>query len=612
MRLARISRGHDPRFLWQAGATARGVGVAVRALLRARRAGAPRDAVARLDRRRCPGCPTPSPPGGTGRSGSPRSRWRLALAVTGWAIDVTAAPERPAADRHRRPPPSLQVSRAGLRLPGRPPGPVRRRPARSSAASGWRCSARTAPARPRWCCTSTASCTAGHGVGRRRRAAGRAAEPARDPPPGRHRLPGPRRPAVHADRRRGRRVRAGQLRRHRRRAARPGWTPRWPPSGWPSTATAPRCTCPAGSAAGWRWPPCWPASRRSWCSTSRRRTSTRWPAASWPRCCSAWTRTMLMVTHDLPYALQLCPRSVVLDDGRGRRRRADPRAARRPRAAAPAPARAALRLHPAPGRLTVRRGGSPAAASGGSPPESGPARRRRALRDARGAGWAARCSGSGCGRLRRRPAGGRARGRGRRRAGAAAVAAGRGRDGRRPMVGTGLAGLRLGVGDHLGDLRVAGGVEPVLDRARRPPPGADARRRPPADGSKRNTPSSPGAPSIRVKPSSALPKSRRHHPDLVGVALRHLRQRLQVLVGQQLRGRLARLDRGEHLLDRLGLALRLQVAGGPLALRAQDPGLPLGLGGEDRRLLGALGGEDLASASGPPRCGSPTPAGPRR
>ncbi len=26
-------------------------------------------------------------------------------------------------------------------------------------------------------------------------------------------------------------------------------------------------------------------------------------------------RTMLMVTHDLPYALQLCPRSVVLDGG---------------------------------------------------------------------------------------------------------------------------------------------------------------------------------------------------------------------------------------------------------------------------------------------------------
>jgi energy-coupling factor transporter ATP-binding protein EcfA2 len=26
-------------------------------------------------------------------------------------------------------------------------------------------------------------------------------------------------------------------------------------------------------------------------------------------------RTMLMVTHDLPYALQLCPRSVLIDDG---------------------------------------------------------------------------------------------------------------------------------------------------------------------------------------------------------------------------------------------------------------------------------------------------------
>ena len=25
--------------------------------------------------------------------------------------------------------------------------------------------------------------------------------------------------------------------------------------------------------------------------------------------------TMLMVTHDLPFALQLCPRSIVLDDG---------------------------------------------------------------------------------------------------------------------------------------------------------------------------------------------------------------------------------------------------------------------------------------------------------
>ena len=38
-----------------------------------------------------------------------------------------------------------------------------------------------------------------------------------------------------------------------------------------TTATAPRCTCPAASAGGSRWPPCWPAARRSSCSTSRRR-----------------------------------------------------------------------------------------------------------------------------------------------------------------------------------------------------------------------------------------------------------------------------------------------------------------------------------------------------
>jgi cobalt/nickel transport system ATP-binding protein len=45
-------------------------------------------------------------------------------------------------------------------------------------------------------------------------------EPEGDPPPGGDRLPGPRRPAVHAHGRRRRRVRARQLRRHRRRAAR--------------------------------------------------------------------------------------------------------------------------------------------------------------------------------------------------------------------------------------------------------------------------------------------------------------------------------------------------------------------------------------------------------
>ena len=44
-------------------------------------------------------------------------------------------------------------------------------------------------------------------------------------------------------------------------------------------------------------------------------TSTRPAAASSPRSCSSLDVTTLMVTHDLPYALELCPRAVVLSEG---------------------------------------------------------------------------------------------------------------------------------------------------------------------------------------------------------------------------------------------------------------------------------------------------------
>jgi cobalt/nickel transport system permease protein len=85
MRLARISRGHDPRFLWQAGATARGVGALfVRSYERGERVH-----LAMLSR------------GWTGRmpplSDARTSRWQwfaglapvpvaLALAITGWML----------------------------------------------------------------------------------------------------------------------------------------------------------------------------------------------------------------------------------------------------------------------------------------------------------------------------------------------------------------------------------------------------------------------------------------------------------------------------------------------------------------------------------------------
>ena len=48
----------------------------------------------------------------------------------------------------------------------------------------------------------------------------------------------------------------------------------------------PPTTCPSVSAVGSPWPPCWPWSRRSSCSTSRRRTSIPPRAASWPTSCA--------------------------------------------------------------------------------------------------------------------------------------------------------------------------------------------------------------------------------------------------------------------------------------------------------------------------------------
>ena len=99
---------------------------------------------------------------------------------------------------------------------------------------------------------------------------------------------------------RGRRARAAG-----RRRARPGRDGRLrrPP------AAPPR---PSASVAGSPSPPCSRWSRRSSCSTSRRRTSTRRRGASSPTSCARLDVTVLMVTHDLPYALELCPRSVVL------------------------------------------------------------------------------------------------------------------------------------------------------------------------------------------------------------------------------------------------------------------------------------------------------------
>ena len=69
----------------------------------------------------------------------------------------------------------------------------------------------------------------------------------------------------------------------------PGAWTRSTGSGWPTSPTGRRTTSPSASAAGSRSRPCWRWSRRSWCSTSRPPTSTRPRAASSPTSCARST-----------------------------------------------------------------------------------------------------------------------------------------------------------------------------------------------------------------------------------------------------------------------------------------------------------------------------------
>ena len=141
------------------------------------------------------------------------------------------------------------------------------------------------------------------------------AQPARDPPARRHRVPGSRRPAVHADGPRGRRVRAGQPRAARRRARRPRGRGARRRRDERTLPTGRRTTSASASAGAWRWRRCWRCAPTCSCSTSRRRTSTRWPGASWPRSSLGLDVTVVLVTHDLPYAP-----AAVRAGGRARRR----------------------------------------------------------------------------------------------------------------------------------------------------------------------------------------------------------------------------------------------------------------------------------------------------
>ena len=149
---------------------------AVRPLLRAGRAGAPGHAVPRLDRRDAPALRRRRPPGGSGRSASPRSRWR-----SPWPR--SAGSWRPPWASRRRP--SRRARRRRCRSPGWPsPTPTATRRCYgvdlpSGAASGSRCSGPNGAGKTTLVLHLNGILDRRARLGRRRRAGGGRAEPAR-------------------------------------------------------------------------------------------------------------------------------------------------------------------------------------------------------------------------------------------------------------------------------------------------------------------------------------------------------------------------------------------------------------------------------------------------
>ena len=346
---------------------ARSAGRAVHPLLRARRAGAPGDAVARLHRA---GCPSDAPPSST-----------------------SAASPTPTPTATRRCSASTCTS---------------------TRASGSRCSAPTAPARPRWCCTSTASSPPG---------------PARSRSAGcRSRRPTCRRSA------------AGSASSSRTPTTSSSWAPCAPtsasarPTSASSGAELDRRVMTALEQVGMAEYADRPPHHLSF--GQRRRVAVATVLAMEPEILvldepssnldpasrreladilRSLDVTVLMVTHDLPYALELCPRSVVLSDGHRRGRRRDVRRAHRRRADAGPPAGAALRLRPAhracraaTGSLLLRshpaysptRRREPVSKRRSRPPSSARSRRPASV-------WPARSTSSSTARTPRRSSGAR-------------------------------------------------------------------------------------------------------------------------------------------------------------------------------------------------------------
>ena len=256
--------------------------------------------------------------------------WRARRAANQAAAEAAERRERPRSGLGRRSgvagaagpvrAPAVRGRRAGPPLPRRHRGAAPASTSPVGRASGWPSSAPTGRARRPWRLhlvgALDGAAAGGRGSVARGRAAGGCPAPGGGPAPGRARLPGPRRPAPAADRRGRRRAWA-----RRPRAA--------PPRRWRT-----------GCAAPWTWS-AWPTSPsgrpQHLCLGERRRAALAGVLAAHPEILvldepsanldpsarrdlveivGGLDLTTIVITHDLSLALELCPRSVVLDHGR--------------------------------------------------------------------------------------------------------------------------------------------------------------------------------------------------------------------------------------------------------------------------------------------------------
>ena len=310
MRVARVSRGYDPRWIWQAPRRSPRSAAAlfIRSFERGERV-LPGDALAGLRRNACPSATAATTP-------ACRRAWTASMLLP--ALAAVARPRIAGLVRRDRHCGGRSSTRVHVRIPRRDArrcDDVDRSPWRR--ASGSPSSDRTAPARPPSSSTSTASSVARHGI--RARSAGC--------PSPRHNLGEVRRrvgivfqdpddqlfmPTVRQDVAFG----PAEPRPARRRARCGASALRSTPSAWRTCGRSPAAPPQLRSATtGRRGDGAGDGPDRSSSSTSRPSNLDPASRRAGRRRATARAGTTLIVTHDLPYALEMCPRSLILHRG---------------------------------------------------------------------------------------------------------------------------------------------------------------------------------------------------------------------------------------------------------------------------------------------------------